>query len=224
MSHLLVGFNGYVYAAISAQLRRFDPNLASAHDLQTNELLNHNTSVFLPSSCRQQRSQSTTNAQRRRVADIFHHQLLNMLGLIVLNWGCVHCRLEHLSGTGEMHSGQFDFDNDAFDPCGTDCFICTGEWKKQFRAVHLDTAVRWLDSGAIRDAFPIVGKTDDIGDFCNQLIKSVWEQPKTIEALFDLKKSSITKGIVSSFLLQLIAANILSIDVVSRDIIINFIV
>ena len=170
VSHLLVGFNGYVYAAISAQLRRFDPNMASVHDLQTNELLNHNTSVFSPSSRRQQRSQSTTNAQRRRVADVFHHQLLNMLGLIVLNWGCVHCRLEHLSGTGKMHSGPFDFDNDAFDSCGTDCFICTGEWKKQFRAVHLDTAVRWLDSGAIRDTFPIVGKTDDIGGLRRSLI------------------------------------------------------
>jgi hypothetical protein len=57
-------------------------------------------------------------------------------------------------------------------------FICTEEWKKQFCAAHLDTAVRWLDSGAICDAFPIVGKTKDIGDFCNQLIQLVWDQPK----------------------------------------------
>ena len=120
VSHLLVGLNDYVFAAISAQLHRFDPNLASPHDHQTNELLNHNTSVFSPSSRTQQRTLLTTNAQRWRVADVFHRELLNMLGLIVLNWGCMHCRLEHLSGTGKMHSGSFDFDNAEFDPCGTD--------------------------------------------------------------------------------------------------------
>ena len=142
-----------------------------------------------------------------------------MLRLIVFDLSCVNCRLEHLSGTGTMHDGPFDVDNAEFDACGDTCFVCTGDWKKLFCAVHKVTAVRWLDSGPIRDTFPIVGKTDDIGDFCNQLIRLVWDHPKTIEALFDLKKSSITKGVVCCFFLELIAANILSIDVTSRDVV-----
>lgn len=214
-SYLIVGFSNYIFNAVSAQLRRFDPNLASPHDGQTNDLLNSNTTIFSPNATPQDRSDQTTNAQRRMVATMFHSHTLKMLRLICLNWGCVHRRLESLSGTGEMHVDPVTAENGGSIDCRYSCFVCTGQWGKLFRPVHLETAMHWFNSGVIRDAFPLVGNICDLSDFCNRLIRLVWDSPQVIEGLFDIKKSTISKGEVCCFFLQLIASDIIAIDVVS---------
>ena len=216
VSHLIVGFSDYVYSAVTCQLRRFDPNISSTEDFQ-NALLNHNTSVRTPTGRSSQTTSETTSAQRTMIANIFHKQQHNMLKLVCLNRGCVHCHLEHLSGTGTLHDEYFDFDDSNFEPCEDSCFICTGEWKKLFRPIHLESLQLWLESPTVADVFPLEGKTADVYSFCDKLTSLVWNSDKTIQAIFDIKKSSITKAQVGCFFLQLIAADIISIHVTSKD-------
>ena len=116
-----------------------------------------------------------------------------------------------------LHDAPFDFDDGNFEPCEDSCFVCTGEWKKIFRPIHQESLVAWLQSPTICDVFPIMGTPNDIAGFCNKLTTLLWNSERNIQAIFDIKKSSITKAQIGCFFLQLIAADIISIDVTSVD-------
>ena len=75
----------------------------------------------------------------------------------------------------------------------------------------------WL-SGPVRDEFPIRGTVDKLDEFCNNLVDLVWQKKKTVLALFDrARNSTIAKHHVHCFFLQLIAADIISLKVISAE-------
>ena len=89
-------------------------------------LLYHNTSVTPPTGRSSQSTSETMSVQHDMIANTFHKYL----------------EPKHKT----LHDGAFEFDDSNFEPCEGSCFICTGEWKKLFRSIHLESLQFWFES------------------------------------------------------------------------------
>lgn len=211
----MVGFGDYVYAAVKAQLRRYDTVASNFDNTPTNGLDDHNVS-FLSSNRYERRGINISNARKAELADTFYNLQHQVLKFVCLKTGCWHCKFEYLCATGRFAIG-IPSNLDEFPACMTQCPYCDGSYDKQFKPVDYFVLRTWL-SGPVREKFPFHGSLDKLDEFCDSLVNLVWKSKKTVLALFDrARNSTIAKHHVHCFFLQLLATDIISLKVTSSE-------
>lgn len=154
-SVLMVGFADYVYAAIKAQLRRFDTITPSD---TTPASIGHIVSFLSPTRYVRQ-GINISNARKAELADTFHDLQHQVLKFVCLKTGFWHCKFEYLCSTGQFPRG-IPSNLTEFPPCMTQCPYCDGSYDKQFKPVDYSVLRTWL-SGPVTVNFPIRGSLDN---------------------------------------------------------------
>ena len=122
-SVLMVGFHDYVYAAVQAQLRRFDTVSGNDSTNSENGLAQHIVSILSPTRV-VNRGVNISAARKTELAVTFHNLQHQVLRFVCLKTGCWHCKFEYLCSTGSFPLG-IPSNHPEFPACQTNCPHCS---------------------------------------------------------------------------------------------------
>ena len=156
-----------------------------------------------------------TAEEKKKNLQNAHKDLIDVVRLFFLpNRGCIHCRTEWFMANGVLEDYPC-----VMEPCGSQCFVCTGDIEKYILPVVFEGAKEFLSSCALTDKTPFLFNFNNTNDLLDLLHNNNDMKLKVFG------KVSIKKYNVAAFFFQCLATNLMSIEwesgkvccVVSRD-------
>ena len=147
-----------------------------------------------------------TWSQKRDNIVAAYDNLIEVLNFLFMpTWGCVHLRAEWWLSTkrNTKMTPTFLADNA---PCGTQCYICTGEYKQFMLPVVKSGAIDFLASSYFSDGIPYVIGYENAESVPDKL----WNDKDWRAKVFG--KKTVKKYNIHAFMFQLIAAGILGFE------------
>lgn len=130
------------------------------------------------------------NLAKQQLNDFF-----DLLDLFCLNRGCINRRVQRYQATGKLDKVDIQ------SRCGK-CMVCSGEWKHTFLSLRKDGLISFFQRC---EGIPCDATLDN-------LMKLVWKEEHWIHSIFDRAMSTVNKYNVEAMFLQLIAAELISLQ------------
>lgn len=154
--------------------------------------------------------------QKKKWILMQQREALDVLKYCCLGSDCKHIQAAVYLSTGVLHSTISDLEECT--KCGSRCPTCRSkgkDWFKLFRKGYRKSIINWFESSKVQDVMPLPATFDNNGDNLTALL---WKDDDAIMNIFDLKKSgTIKKYHVEALLLQLIAAEIITLKVANNS-------